>query len=151
MRLWPSRFSILLIESDQNQAYLFKQALETTGVSYSLHTAQNAEEALAHLAVVKAHTSHFRNPLPSLILLETKLGAQSGLGVLKRFRTLQELRPVPIVILTASPEAAEVQAAYDLGANSFLVKPAAFDELVTMVRNLCAYWGAMNESRNIGR
>jgi len=143
------RLSILLIESDEQQISLFTKALTKTGFSCSIHSARNAEETLAHLATVKKDKYQFRSPLPSLILLETKLGAQSGLDVLRWLRTLPELKPVPIVILASSFQPADVQSAYELGANSFLTKPAAFAELVAMVRNLCAYWGNMNEGKDI--
>ena len=85
------------------------------------------------------------HPLPTIILLDLKLPRRSGHEVLAWLRARPDLPRIPVVILTSSGESADVRRAYELGANSYLVKPVAFEGLMEMVRTLGVYWMLLNE------
>jgi len=90
-----------------------------------------------------------RYPLPALMLLDLKLPRKSGLEVLAWLREQRGLLRLPVVVLTSSKESVDVGQAYDLGANSYLVKPVAFDKLLEMVKALGLYWLILNEKPDI--
>ena len=83
--------------------------------------------------------------MPSLLLLDLKLPRRSGLEVLQWLEGQPQLQPMVVVVLTSSRENADLRRAYALGANSYLVKPVDFDDLLQMVKTLNLYWMRMNE------
>ena len=87
-----------------------------------------------------------RYPLPVLLLMDLKMPRKSGLEVLEWLRQQTGgLRRLPVVVLTSSNQSLDINRAYDLGANSYLVKPAGFDSLLELVKNLDMYWLILNE------
>jgi CheY-like chemotaxis protein len=98
---------------------------------------QDGEEAVANLGRATAS--------PALVLLDLKLPCRSGLEVLDWLRGQPRLKRCPVVVLTSSKEAPDVQAAYDLGANSYLIKPVEFQAFLDMVGTLNLYWLVLNQ------
>jgi CheY-like chemotaxis protein len=86
-----------------------------------------------------------RFPLPSLILLDLKLPRKSGIEVLEWVRSRPGLRRIPVVMLTSSKQTVDINRAYELGVNAYLVKPVNFDGLVDMVKTLDSFWLRLNE------
>lgn len=136
---------VLLVEDDPNDVLLIQRAFRKANLVNPLHVAGDGEEAIAYLSGQGAYADRERHPLPILILLDLKLPRKSGHEVLAWLRQQPELKRLPAVVLTSSREAADVNRVYDLGANSYLVKPVAFDDLLKMVQTLNMYWLILNE------
>lgn len=82
---------------------------------------------------------------PAVILLDLKLPKVNGLEVLEIVRTTEQLRSIPIVMLTSSKEPVDLERAYELGVNSYVVKPVVFKEFVAAVADLGVFWAVLNE------
>jgi CheY-like chemotaxis protein len=108
--------------------------------------ASHGEEAVDYLAGGAGFADRGKHPFPALVLLDLQLPRRSGHEVLEWLRAQEEgLRRLPVVVLTSSREPRDINRAYELGANSYLVKPVSFDALLDMVRVLEHYWLALSE------
>ena len=105
----------------------------------------DGDKAVAYLSGQGPYADWDQYPLPVLLLLDLKLPRRSGLEILEWLCRQEGLKRLPVVVLTSSKESADVNRAYDLGANSYLVKPVDFDPLLEMVKTLGLYWVVMNE------
>ncbi len=90
-----------------------------------------------------------KNPLPVLILLDLKMPRMNGFEFLRWLRNEPDLKKIIVVILTSSSESPDINRAYELGANSYLVKPVRFEDLIRIVKELHLYWLIMNEKPDI--
>lgn len=141
--------TILLVEDDTNDVLLIGRAFRKANIANPIQVVSDGEAAVRYLSGEEAYADRDRYPLPMLMLLDLKLPRRSGLEVLEWVRQQPKLRRIPVVVLTSSRENIDVNRAYDLGANSYLVKPVAFDGLLNMVKALNQYWLIINESPNI--
>lgn len=139
----PSR-TVLLVEDDPADVALLERAFEKAGINASLKIAGDGEEAQAYLAGHGPFADRARFPLPNLVLLDIKMPRRSGMEVLEWIRKQKEFRSLPVVMLTSSRQAVNLRLAYDLGANSYLVKPVGFERLLETVRTFDAYWLQLN-------
>lgn len=137
--------TILLIEDEPSDAALIRRGFAKAKVVNPIVHLTNGDEALAYLAGVGQYADRAKFPLPALILLDLKLPGMKGLELLQWKRTRREVRRIPIVVLTSDRDPATVDAAYDLGANSYLVKPGNPGEIVRIVEIVQRYWLALNE------
>jgi CheY-like chemotaxis protein len=140
---------ILHVEDDPNDVLLVELAFKKIGSPCALHVIADGEQAIEYLSAVQPNGETRTNSLPALLLLDVKLPRRSGLEVLAWLRGQDDLRRIPVVMLTSSNQPSDVKRAYDLGVNSYLVKPSALDELVDMVKKLCGYWLEMNVKPNL--
>jgi CheY-like chemotaxis protein len=131
---------VLLVEDDSNDVLLIRRAFRRAGLATRIDVVGDGEAAVAYLA--RAQTGG----APRLVLLDLKLPRRPGLEVLSWLRQQPGLRRLPVIVLTSSRESADVNRAYDLGANSFLVKPVGFAALLEIVRTLELYWLRLNEA-----
>ena len=138
--------SILVIEDEQDDVALLRRAFRKVGLANPVTFLHDGEAAIAYLAGREDFRDRAAHPLPSLVLLDLKLPRKSGLDVLAWVRDQPQLQAIPIVVLTSSRQSRDLQAAYALGANSYLVKPVAFDELLAMVEALRLYWIVFNQT-----
>jgi CheY-like chemotaxis protein len=138
-------FTILHVEDDPNDVFLLRRAFEKAAVDAPLVSVGDGLEAEDYLAGRGAYADRAKHPQPSLVLLDLKLPKKSGLEVLKWLRGQADLRLIPVIVLTSSQDRGDVRRAYELGANSYLVKPAQIDTLVDMVKALSAYWMIYNK------
>lgn len=136
----PAQGSILLVEDSRDDIELLQRAFRKAGVTRALDVVTHGDAALDML---RARTSE---TLPALVLLDLKLPRRSGFEVLEWIRATPLTRRLPVVVLTSSRQSADVARAYDLGANSYLVKPVASPSVLEMVRTLNLYWCLMNET-----
>jgi len=143
------RHTILLVEDDSNDVLLIQRAFRKAKLVNPVQVVEDGEAAVAYLAGQGPFADRQRYPLPVLILLDLKLPRKSGLEVLAWLRQQPGLKRLPVVVLTASKEAADINRAYDLGANSYLVKPVAFDALLDIVKTLGLYWSIFNEKPDV--
>ena len=137
--------SILLVEDDPNDVALFRRAVQKTGLKTDIHVAEDGECAISMLQ--SHHQTGFKERfyLPRLVLLDLKMPRVSGLEVLEWIRNQPSIRRLPVVVFTSSCETMDVAKAYELGANSYLVKPVSFDQLQEIVVAIHHYWIGLNE------
>ena len=141
--------TILLVEDNPDDVLLFQRAALKAALANPVQVVGDGEAAIAYLAGQPPYADRSRHPLPCMVLLDLKLPRRSGHEVLEWLRTQPALRRMPVVILTTSCEASDINRAYDGGANSYLVKPFSFDGLLEMVRCLHTYWIQLNESAEL--
>ena len=137
--------SLLLIEDDPNDVALFRRAARKVDRSEEILVAEDGEAAVRILEARAEQLPAEANELPWMILLDLKMPRKSGLEVLQWLRGQPRLRHLPVIIFTSSRESSDIARAYELGANSYLVKPVSFDQLKEMVRVLYHYWLDLNE------
>jgi CheY-like chemotaxis protein len=142
-------YTILLVEDDPNDVLLIQRAFRKANLANPIQVMNDGEAAVQYLSGQEPYADRDRYPLPMLMLLDLKLPRRSGLEVLEWLKQQPKLKRLPVVVLTSSREHTDLNRAYDLGANSYLVKPVAFDSLLNMVQTLNQYWLIINERPNI--
>lgn len=138
--------AILLVEDDHNDVLLIKRAFQKVNIANPIIVVNDGEQAISYLA---GREPYVDRALPMLVLLDLKLPRKTGHEVLEWLREQSTLKRLPVVVLTASSESSDINRAYDLGANSYLVKPVTFDSLVQMVKTLNLYWLILNKSADV--
>ena len=136
---------ILLVEDNSTDALMIRRAFRKANLANPLQVVDDGDKAVAYLSGQGPYADREKYPLPVLLLLDLKLPRRSGLEVLEWLRQQEGLKRLPVVVLTSSKESSDVNRAYDLGANSYLVKPVDFDPLREMVKTLGLYWVVMNQ------
>jgi CheY-like chemotaxis protein len=144
-----SEYEILLVEDDSNDILFIQRAFRQANLNNSIHIVRDGDDAVAYLSGEGKYTSRETYPLPLLILLDLKLPRRSGLEVLEWLKEQPILKRIPVVILTSSKESIDVNQAYDLGVNSYLVKPVKFDALMKMVEAIDIFWLKLNQYPSI--
>ena len=139
-------YSILLVEDDPNDIILIQRAFKKASITNPLNVVEDGEKAIAYLDGKGPYGDREKYPLPMLLLLDLKLPRKSGHEVLEWLRQQPMLKRMTVVVLTSSQQSSDINRAYDLGVNSYLVKPVTFDALVEMVKNLNFYWMILNEN-----
>jgi CheY-like chemotaxis protein len=134
------RKPILLVEDNPMDVDLTLRAFKRRRVTNPIDVARDGEEALAWLPRWEAG-----EPTPTVILLDLKLPRIDGLEVLRRFKAHPTLRVIPVVVLTTSAEHADVRTAYQLGANSYIVKPVEFEKFMDVCESIDLYWTVTNQ------
>ncbi len=138
--------TILLAEDDPNDVILFQRAMERASLSAdSLKVVRDGEKAISYLSGQGIYADRDLYPLPALLLLDLKMPRKSGPEVLSWIRKQPQLRYLIVVFLTSSNSSDDVRLAYEAGANSYLVKPVEFTEMVEMIRKVTFYWLEINE------
>lgn len=141
--------TVLLVEDDENDRLLIERAFNKGRIANPIKAVTNGEDAVAYLAGTGEFTNREQFPLPVLMLLDLKLPRKSGLEVLAWVREQAGLKRLPVVVLTSSRETSDINRAYDLGANSYLVKPVGFENLFELAKSLNLYWLMLNEEPNL--
>jgi len=131
--------TILQVEDEENDVFFFQRAMNKAGLAHLLQVAHDGQEAIDYLQGVGKFAERKKFPVPGLILLDLKLPFVMGLDVLKWIRRQPELACI-VVILSSSREEGDIAEAYRLGANAYLVKPAAVSELEGLVGALNDFW-----------
>ena len=139
-------FTILHVEDDPNDVLLVNRALQKSGVKAVVRSVSDGDQALAYLSGAEQYSNREEHPLPSLILLDLKMPRRSGLEVLAWIRGQLPLKRTVVVIFTSSKHDRDIHKAYELGANSYLVKPVGFEALQEIVKQIGHYWGHLNQS-----
>ncbi len=137
--------TILHVEDDSNDVLLFQHACEKAGLGCNLQAVTDGAEAIAYLSGADHFSDRHRHPLPELVLLDLKLPRVNGFEVLDWIRKGDRFHRLPVVVFSSSNHEADVNRAYDAGANSFLLKPVDFNALVDVARAVHHYWLALNE------
>jgi CheY-like chemotaxis protein len=136
--------SILLAEDDPRDAELTLTALEENHLANQVTVVENGEEALDYLFCRgKFEMRETGNPL--FVLLDNKMPKVNGLEVLKIIKADEDLKTIPVVVLTSSRETPDLVEFYKYGANAYVVKPVGFSEFMTAVKEIGVFWAAINE------
>jgi CheY-like chemotaxis protein len=130
---------VLLIEDNPMDVNLTRRVFARRRLPPPLHVLRDGEEALGYL-----QAWHAGHELPAVILLDLKLPRVDGLEVLRQLKAHPALRSVPVIVLTTSAEDRDINAAYHLGANSYIVKPVDFDNFVSVAEQIESYWLRLN-------
>jgi CheY-like chemotaxis protein len=136
--------TILLVEDDEDDADLILYAFEKAGIENPVVRMADGDAAVDYMEGSGSFADRERHPLPALILLDLKLPRRSGFEVLKAIRANEGTKHTPVVVLTSSDDQTDIKRAYELCANSYLVKPVSRDALLTMVQTLEAFWIKLN-------
>ena len=131
---------ILLVEDREDDILLVRKAFKAAFIENPLQVVRDGEEAIAYLQGEGRYSNRAEHPLPELILLDLKMPKMDGFDVLTWIRQQPGIRALPVVVLTSSDQIKDVNRAYDLGANSFLVKPLDFQNYTQLTKLINEYW-----------
>jgi CheY-like chemotaxis protein len=140
---------ILMVEDDPNDVALFRRALRKSSLDAEVIVLEDGESAIQWFTERTGPSASEENDWPRLVVLDIKMPRISGLDVLEWLRRQPVLRRLPVIALTSSREKEDILRAYDLGINSYLVKPVAFDQLKEMIRMMYRYWIDWNEKADM--
>jgi CheY-like chemotaxis protein len=136
--------TILLAEDREDDVILVQKAFEKGRILNPLFVVRDGQEAIDYLAGVFPFSDRERFPMPALLLLDLKMPRADGFEVLNWLRTQPGLASLRVIVLTSSEDIHDVSKAYQLGANSFLVKPLDFKNTVAMVETITDFWLGIN-------
>lgn len=143
-QLWQGAPIIWLVEDNPMDSALALRAFEQQQIRSTIRVFSNGAQVQQTLASRQNH-----DPLPDLILLDLKLPKIDGFQILEHLRQHPDLKLVPVIILSSSAEERDIRQAYELGANSYLVKPVDFDEFLVMVAEVERYWLRFNQKPTV--
>ena len=140
MNRFAKPITILYADDDAEDRMLVKEAWDENRLANELHFVEDGEELLEYLRRIGKYEHLNGSPLPGMILLDLNMPRKDGREALREIKADPMLRTIPVVILTTSEDEYEVERAYDLGANSFIVKPVTFEGLVQAMKVVTEYW-----------
>jgi CheY-like chemotaxis protein len=135
---------ILLVEDDPKDVELTLTALDEYNLANEVVVAKDGEEALDYL-YYRGNFMRRAGENPAVLLLDLKLPKVDGLEVLKQIKSDENLKMIPVVVLTSSNEEKDMVASYRLGVNAYVVKPVDFHEFVNAIKELGVFWAVINE------
>ena len=138
------RKTILLVEDNKDGIDLTLRAFRRLEIATRVDVVRDGEEALAYLLGTHGEEEIKPHEPPSIVLLDLNLPKVGGLDVLKRIRSEERTRAVPVVVLSTSGAPADVLESYRIGVNSYVQKPVDFIAFIDVLRNLCRYWITIN-------
>jgi chemotaxis family two-component system response regulator Rcp1 len=131
------RVEILMVEDNPGDARLTQETLRDARVRTQMHVVKDGDEALAYL---RKQAPYAQTTRPDLVLLDLNLPKKNGLEVLAEIKTDDDLKRIPVVILTISAAEQDVARSYDLYANAYIVKPVGLDQFITVVKSIEEFW-----------
>lgn len=135
---------ILLIEDNMDEAQLVIRSLKKSNLANRLMHIDDGAEALDFLFTRGKYSDRHADKQPRLVLLDLKLPKVDGLEILKQIKEQESTRTIPVIVLTSSREEQDVLKSYELGVNSYIVKPVSFDSFAKAVVELGLYWMVLN-------
>lgn len=135
---------ILLVEDNRMDVELTLDAFQEVRLMNPVHVAMTGPEALDYLFGRGKYANREAYPLPMLVLLDLKLPGMDGFEVLRQIKSTPILKRLPVIILTSSKEEVDRTLSYDIGANSYLVKPVSYEGFLNVVRQIKGYWLLLN-------
>lgn len=144
MKLLPTR--VLLVEDNPDDLELAQLAFRRGRFANTIDVARDGSEALDHLFCEGRHAGRDPSDEPRLVLLDIKLPLVDGIDVLRTIKGDPRTKHIPVVMLTSSAEDRDLHACYELGANSYIVKPVDMEQFLTAVQNIGLYWLMLNQT-----
>lgn len=139
-----NKADILLVEDNHMDVILTLDAFKQAKLLNNINVARNGQEALDYLFGREQYADRKLFPMPSLILLDLKMPGIDGFEVLRTIKSTEKLKRIPVIILTSSAEEGDRTVSYDIGANSYLLKPVSFEGFVEVVKKIDDYWFSLN-------
>jgi CheY-like chemotaxis protein len=136
----PNSGTILLADDSADDVLLIRMAFKRAGFANPIVVVPDGEQAIQYLKGEGPYADRERFPIPQILLLDLKMPKLNGFDVLSWIRQRPEWKCLPIIVITTSFYGPDIEQAYDLGANSFLTKPAHFDEFVATVKQMGTFW-----------
>lgn len=133
----PRNNSILLVEDNPDDVLITRRALLKGRVKNTLHVVGDGEKAIKFL---RKEDEYQKSPTPMFILLDLKMPKLDGFQVLKEIKSDDKLKSIPVIVLTTSDRDKDVEDAYRLGCNSYIVKPVSFENFINTVVKIKEYW-----------
>jgi two-component system, response regulator len=144
MKLLPTR--VLLVEDNPDDLELAQLAFKRGRFANAVDVARDGAEALDHLFCEGRYAGRDPSDEPRLVLLDIKLPLVDGIDVLRTIKVDPRTRHIPVVMLTSSAEDRDLHACYELGANSYIVKPVDMEQFLSAVQNIGLYWLMLNQT-----
>jgi len=132
--------NILLIEDNPGDIHLILEASKSNPLPIVFQTIETGEEAIKYLHKENKYSTA---PDPDLILLDFNLPCQNGLEILNAIKTHEQFKIIPVIVLTASGDYANIMQSYEMHANCFIIKPMKFDKFIYMIQEVCRFWTAI--------
>ena len=142
---------VLVAEDNPDDALLLRRAIDRAGIRARIKIVKDGEEMLLYLQGLGAYADRSANPFPVLMILDIKMPRKTGLEVLQWLEENRQFSVVPTVVLSSSNVERDIRQAYNLGANTYFVKPSTFEELVETMRMIQQYWQKAQKLRPLGR
>lgn len=136
---------IILVEDNPDDAMLTKRALKNNNISNSIIHLKNGAEAIDFIFNGGIYDDRKFTAFPKIILLDLKMPKINGMEVLEKIKSDPNTKKIPVVILTSSAEDPDIKKCYELGANSYIVKPVEFENFTKTVVDLGLYWLVLNK------
>ena len=136
---------ILLVEDNPNDVELTLRALKKANISNQIHVVRDGEEATEFIFCEGKFANRRIEDMPSVILLDLKLPKIDGLDILKRVKSDPRTKSIPVICRTSSREQKDILESYNLGTNSYIVKPVNFEQFAAAVQQLGLYWLVLNQ------
>jgi len=139
---------VLLVEDNERDADLTLRSLEKYKISNHIKWVKDGEEALDYLFGENQYEGRDINKQPNVVLLDLKMPKLNGIEVLEKIRANEKTQKLPVVMVTSSQEEKDIVRSYDLGVNSYIVKPVDFNKFTESIRDIGYYWLVMNKKPN---
>lgn len=136
---------ILIVEDSAEDVELMMRALKRHNLANRVHVCEDGQDALDYLFRTGTYENRPGNETPKVVFLDLKLPKVDGLEVLRKLKSTEETKLIPIVIVTSSQEEPDLAECYKLGANSYVVKPVAFESFLKVISDLGFYWLLVNK------
>lgn len=135
-----TNYTIMVVEDEENDFYLLERAFKKNKITNPIQWMKDSMEALHYLKGEGIYANRKEFPFPEIVILDLKTPRMTGLELLAWIRDHPECRVIPTIIMSSSKQDSDVQKAYELGANTYFVKPSDFQTLVEMTKSLHDYW-----------
>jgi len=140
----PNRKAILVADDSAEDAFILKRAFERAGMTVPIEFVKDGQELIDYLSGRNGFADRRTHPMPRVVLLDLKMPKLDGFDVLRWLQQQPELRRLIVTVLSSSNESKDVNLAYDLGANSYVVKPGSLSGYANIVEKLRDYWLEVN-------
>lgn len=143
-----NEIEILLVEDNPNDAEMTIRALRKSSMANRIIHLKDGAEALDFIYGKGMFEGRDTRAIPKVILLDLKMPKVDGIEVLRNLKSNESTKSIPVVVLTSSKEDPDIRACYDLGVNSYIVKPVGFDNFLKAISELGFYWLVLNQNPN---
>jgi CheY-like chemotaxis protein len=140
-----NNFTILQVEDDENDVVLMECAFKAAQIPNPLQVTRDGQEAVDYLSGIGKFSDRLRHPIPCLILLDLKMPRKTGFEVLEWVRRASNYSSLPVIVFSSSAVRTDIDRAFRLGANSFVVKPASAEKRGQLVEAIRNYWLVFSE------